>query len=79
MSLDEIKEVSANAGMIVGGYAFTRMDGANIHVLQLHAPYHALVLSGDDEVLETSMDDVELDIVLGYWQKNRKYMEEQYA
>ena len=79
MSLDEIKEISANAGMIVCGYAFTRMHDASIQVLQLQAPNHALVMSEKGEVMETSMDDVELDIVLGYWQRNRKYMEEQYA
>ena len=34
------------------------------------------VLNEAGEVLETSMDDIELDIVLEYYQRNRKYMEE---
>ena len=58
--------------MIVCGYAFTR-DDANIRVLQLQSPHHALVLSENGEVQETSMDDVELDIVLGYWKKNIRF------
>lgn len=65
--------------MIVCGYAFQRMEDKNISILQLDAPNHALVLSYDDEVLETTMDDVELDIVKGYWHKNKKHMEEVYA
>lgn len=79
MSLDEIKKVCSNAGMIVCGYAFSRKEDSNILILQIHAPHHALLLSPFGEVLETSMDDVELDIVKGYWQKNHKYMEEAYA
>lgn len=79
MSLDEINAVCADAGMVVCGYAFTRKENATIQVLQLQAPHHALVLSPEDEVMETSMDDVELDIVLGYWQINRKYMDVEYA
>lgn len=79
MSLDEINKIRSNADMIVCGYAFRRMADANIQIVQLSHPYHALVLSAEGEVLETSMDDVELDIVMGYWHKNHKYMEEAYA
>ena len=38
--------------------------------------YHALVMSPEGDVYETTMDDIELSIVLGYWAKNKKYMEE---
>ena len=79
MSHNETNAIRSNADMIVCGYAFTRKDDASVHILQLTHPYHALVLSTDGEVLETSMDDVELDIVMGYWHKNRKHMEETYA
>lgn len=79
MSLDETTKIRDNADMIVCGYTFTRKDDATIHVVQLNSPYHALVLSSEGEVLETSMDDVELEIVMGYWNKNHKYMEEAYA
>ena len=70
-----ILEVADAAEVIVNGYAFTK-TGVNVKVLNLNRPEKAAYLSQSGEVLETSMDDVELDIVLDYYQKNRKYMEE---
>ncbi len=70
-----ILEVADAAEVIVNGYAFTKA-GANVKVLNLNRPEKAAYLNQEGEVLETSMDDIELDIVLGYYQKNRKYMEE---
>ncbi len=60
--------------MIVCGYAFTKTEDSNIRVLDLKDPHHALFMSSQGDVLETTMDDVELSIVEGYWDKNRKYM-----
>lgn len=79
MNLEEAHSIRDNANMIVCGYAFTKKDDTNVQVVQLDSPHHALVLSSDGEVLETSMDDVELEIVMGYWRKNHKYMEAAYA
>ena len=79
MNNDDINKVCATADMIVCGYAFTKTNDSNIRVLDLNKPHHALVLSPQGEVLETTMDDVELIIVKGYWEKNEKYMEESYA
>ena len=70
-----IKEIADAAEMIVNGYAFT-IDGENIRVLNLNNPEKAAYLSQTGEVFETSMDDIELEIVLEYYQRNRKYMEE---
>lgn len=36
----------------------------------------AAFISDNGEVLETSMDDIELDIVLDYYKRNNKYMGE---
>ncbi len=69
-----IKEVADDAEVIVNGYAYTK-DGNNVRVLNLNNPEKAAYLSEVGEVLETSMDDIELEIVLEYYQKNRKYME----
>ena len=69
-----IFEVADAAEVIVNGYAFTK-DGTNVKVLNLNRADRAAVLSQDGEVLETSMDDVELDIVIDYYRRNRKYME----
>ena len=70
-----IMEVADAAQVIVNGYAFTKA-GDKVKVLNLNRPKKAVVLSKMGDVLETSMDDVELDIVLEYYKLNRKYMEE---
>lgn len=79
MNNDELLKVGSTADMIVCGYAFTKADDSNVRVLDLKEPHHALLMSSQGEVLETTMDDVELSIVEGYWKKNQKYMEESYA
>lgn len=72
--MNNILEVADTAEIIVNGYAYTTF-GANVRVLNLNKPYKATVFSKNGEVLETSMDDIELDIILGYYERNRKYME----
>ena len=79
MNNEDIARVRSAADMIVCGYAFTKTANSHVRILDLKAPHHALVLSSQGEVLETTMDDVELSIVQGYWEKNKKYLEESYA
>jgi len=45
-----------------------------IHVLNLNCPDKAVVFSVDGEVLETTMDDIELSIARRYLLQNQKYM-----
>lgn len=71
--IDVIK-IADEADIIVNGYAFTK-DGKNIRILNLNEPDKASVISEDSEVLETSMDDIEIAIVLDYFSRNRKFME----
>ena len=47
-----------------------------IHVLNLNRPDKAVVFSLDGEVLETTMDDIELSIAIRYLHQNMKYMED---
>lgn len=68
-------EVADTAELIVNGYAFTK-DGNNIRVLNLNRPDRAAFINIVGEVLETSMDDIELDIILDYYNRNKKYMED---
>lgn len=64
----------------INGYAFLPKDNGNISIVSIHPPYHAALIRPDGEMLETSMDDIELSIVTDYWQRNKKYMEvEHYA
>ncbi len=70
-----VLEVADKADLIINGYAFTR-DGIFIRVLNLNEPDNASVLNEKAEVIETSMDDIEIAIILDYFKKNRKFMEE---
>ena len=73
--MPDIKTIADKANFIVNGYAFTRMDD-RIQVLNLNSPDKAVVFDADGEVLETTMDDIELSIVSRYLQQNLKYMED---
>ena len=73
--MPDIKNIADKADVIINGYAFTR-EGGLIHVLNLNSPDKAVVFSADGEVLETTMDDIELSIASRYLQQNRKYMED---
>ena len=72
--MDKIKEIADKADMIVNGYAFTR-ENDQIRILNLNNLDKALVISEDGKVLETTMDDIEIRIVLDYWNSDREFME----
>ncbi len=67
--------IADNANMIINGYAFTK-DGENIKVLNLNNPKMATVLNSAGEVLETTMYDIEIQIVKDYLMNNIEFMEE---
>ena len=71
----DFKTIADNADLIINGYAFTK-SGDYIRVLNLNRLNKALVFDYNQEVIETSMDDIELEIILDYYKKNRKYMED---
>ena len=73
--MPDIKTIADKADVIVNGYAFTREDD-HIRVLNLNSPDKAVVFSTDGEVLETTMDDIELSIASRYLQQNLKFMED---
>ena len=70
----DILKVADEADMIVNGYAFT-LNEAGCRVLNLNRPDRAVVFSKNYEVLETSMDDIEIQIVKYYLLKNKKFIE----
>ena len=59
----------------INGYAFTHCT-EGYRVLNLNRPDKAVVLSKTGDVLETSMDDIEIQIVRDYLRKNSEFMEE---
>ena len=71
------KQIADNADIIVNGYAFTKSD-ANFRVLNLNRDNSACVVSSSGEIIETSMDDIELSIVKDYFARNRKYLVGEY-
>ena len=71
----DVKQVADAADMIVNGYAFSRC-ASGYRVLNLNRSDKATVFSQKLEVLETSMDDIEIQIARGYLEKNRGLMEE---
>ena len=71
----DFKTIADNADLIINGYAFTK-SGDYIRVLNLNRPNKALVFDYNQEVIETSMDDIEVAIARDYLEKNRKFMEE---
>ncbi|MCI6997646.1 MAG: hypothetical protein MR936_12915 [Eubacterium sp.] len=71
----DIKQVADAADMIVNGYAFTRCP-EGYRVLNLNRPERAVVFSKNGDVLETSMDDIEVRIAGDYLEKNRRFVEE---
>lgn len=71
----DIHEIADNADMIVNGYAFTKCDG-NIRVLNLNNVESAAVINAKDEVIETTMCEIELDIVMDIYSRDKVYMED---
>lgn len=71
----DIKCIADKADMIINGYAFTKCN-EGYQVLNLNKPNSAVVLSISGDVIETSMDDIEIEIVKDYYKKNRELMEE---
>ena len=73
MNDTELKRIADAADFIVSGYTFTVCE-IGIRVLNLNRPTSAAVLSEDGEVLETTMDDIELGIVLDLLRRNREFL-----
>ena len=70
-----VKEIADNADMIVNDYAFTKENNL-IRVLSLDFPTKASVLNVAGEMIETTMDDIEVEIVTDIYLRNKKYLED---
>ena len=73
--MTDIMQVADTADMIINGYAFTK-NMEQIRVLNLNNPEKAIILDSQGTVLETSMDDIEIQIVKDYFDKNKEFMED---
>lgn len=72
--MTKVQALAENAEVIINGYAFSKCD-LGISVVNLNSPDSSAVFGNDDEMIETSMDDIELSIARDYLQKSKKYME----
>lgn len=73
--MSEIEKVAQLADFIVNGYSFI-CENTQIRILNLNDTSRAAVLDLNGEVLETSMDDIEISIVQAYWEKNKQFAED---
>ena len=73
MQLD-VKEIADKADMIINGYAFTK-EGEYVRVLNLNCINHAAAIYGG-KIVDTNMDDIEKEIVMDYYIRNKQFMEE---
>lgn len=71
----DVIEVADRADMIIHGYAFTK-EADFIKVLNLNNPEKAVMIDKTGDVLETSMDDIEIQVVKRYWDKNKELLED---
>ncbi|MFR8033346.1 MAG: hypothetical protein ACLU6W_04915 [Lachnospiraceae bacterium] len=71
----DIKKVADDADLIINGYAFTKCE-MGYRILNLNHPNRAAVVSKAGEILETTMDDIELSIIEEYFEKNKELIKE---
>ena len=74
----DIKELADIADVIINGYAFFKHE-LGVQVLNLNNTVRAAVFSRENEMLETTMDDIEVSIVKEYVERSWKYMENEIA
>ena len=71
----DVMKIADAADMIINGYAFTK-EADFIRVLNLNNPEKAVMIDKSGDVLETSMDDIEIQVVKAYWNKNKELLED---
>ena len=62
-----------SADLIVGGYAMMNHE-LGFRIVNLNSG-NALIVSKDYNILETSMEDLEVEVAIGYLKTNRSFME----
>ncbi len=75
MSERELSRIAQEAAFIVKGYAFSLRDDQFVSILNLEHPDCAMVVNREGEMIETNMDPIEQQIVLGLCKKNLQFLE----
>lgn len=72
MPEEKAAKIAEAADVIVNGYAMLKHD-LGVRIVNLDSG-NVAVFSDSDEMLETSMSEIELAIALKYLKANRQYM-----
>ena len=73
------KIIADEADVIIDGYAYIKKEEGRITIVNLNREGHAALIFPSGEVVETSMDDIELSIAMDYLERAKAYMEESCA
>lgn len=71
--------IADEAEVIIDGYAYIKKDEGMITIVNLNREGHAALIFPTGEVVESSMDEIELSIALDYLDRAKEYMEEDHA
>jgi len=71
----KLEAVAQNAAFVVNGYAFVCQSEC-IQVTNLNNLSKTASITRLGQVLDTSMDDIEINIALAYWNKNKQFAED---
>ena len=77
MKLQDKKIIADESDMIINGYSFTKKE-EKVFVVNLEA-LHRVAVIFHDNIIETNMDEIECQIVLDYYHKNKEFLEKNYA
>jgi hypothetical protein len=73
------KMIADEADVIIDGFAFIKKDEGRITTVNLNREGHAALVFPSGEVVESSMDDIELAIAMDYLSRAREYMEDSHS
>ena len=66
-------KIADAADLIVGGYAMMKHE-LGFRIVNLNSG-NVLIVSKEYNILETSMEDLEVEVAIGYLKTNRSFME----
>ena len=77
MKLQDKKIIADESDMIINGYSFTKKE-EKVFVVNLEA-LHRVAVIFHNNIIETNMDEIECQIDLDYYHKNKEFLEKNYA
>ena len=72
----EPRMIADEADVIIDGFAFIKKDAGRVTIVNLNREGHAALIFPSGEVIESSMDEIELSIAMEYLIRVKEYMED---